>query len=84
METSELEYNQLKEKYWKPEWDSISEEEKFKDPQYCGYLYEMLVIGLKYAKEERQKCKNELQIELADEFIKFYEKALGHFTPLEE
>ena len=77
-------YSDLKKKYWKPEWNIMSEEDCMKDPQYGGYLHEMLVVGLEYAKKKRTECKEPMQIELRDEFIKFYEKSLKHFTPVDE
>ncbi|MEN6570150.1 MAG: hypothetical protein ABFC18_09140 [Rikenellaceae bacterium] len=77
-------YSDLKKKYWKPEWDSMSEEDMMKDPQYGGYLHEMLVVGLEYAKKKREECKEPVQIELMDEFVKFYEKSLKCFTPVKE
>jgi len=85
MELSEVneKYAQLKEKYWKPEWDSLSEDEKIKDSQYAYYLHEMLVIGLKFAKGQKVRCESPEAEELMDEMIKFYEKSLKCFSEKE-
>jgi len=71
---------ELKNKYWKPEWDSMPEEERFKDLQYTTYLHEILVTGLAYAKEKRKECTESLQIELMDVMIEGYEKMLENFS----
>jgi hypothetical protein len=77
-------YSDLKKKYWKPEWDSMSEDEKMKDPKYCKLLYEVISNSLKNMKELKNKYKGPQQIELIDEVIANYEEILKYFTPVNE
>ncbi len=72
-------YAALKEKYWKPEWDSMSENERLKDSQYCGYLHEILEYGLKFARSQRELCRGLVEVECIDVIIEFYEKSLKGF-----
>lgn len=74
-------YEQLREKYWKLEWDSMSVDEKIKDSQYASYLYEMLTVGLEFAKEQKVRCESMEAEDRIDELIKFYEKSLKCFSP---
>lgn len=55
LEEVNAKHDAIKKKYWKPEWNSMSEEEKFKEPQYIQYIYEKIVLNLEHATE---KIKN--------------------------
>jgi len=74
-------YAKLREKYWKPEWDSMSEDEKIKDSQYASYLHEMLTIGLEFAKSQKARCTSKEAEDLMDLTIIFYENSLKCFSP---
>ncbi|MDD3051961.1 MAG: hypothetical protein PHR06_12575 [Candidatus Cloacimonetes bacterium] len=76
-------YAQLKEKYWTPELEAMSEEERLKTSQYAQYLHEMLTIGLEFAKSQKEKCVSQESKELMDITIKFYEDSLNNFTKTE-
>ncbi len=75
-------YEDLKVKYWKPEWDNMEEKERFKDVQYTTYLHEIIVTGLEAAKEKRKECTEPLHIELIDVAINGYEEIFKSFKPV--
>lgn len=85
MELSEVQekYARLKDKYWNPAWESMSEQDKIKDTGYTLYLHEMLTIGLEFAKSQKERCTSKESEELMDITIKFYEDSLKHFTKIE-
>lgn len=63
----------------KPEWNLMTQEDKFKDPQYCQYIYEELLISLEHAKECKRKVSDPDLIRLFDSHVETIEAALEHF-----